>query len=63
METREYCIEMDVTFATRVYVYATDVDSAKSQAKTLIENDPFYHSRYGWYLDNHITEVYEETEE
>lgn len=62
METREYCVDMDVTFSARLHVYAKDEESAKAQALKIMESDPRYHTRLGAYVDTQITDVYIEEE-
>lgn len=60
METREYCVDMDVTFSARLHVYARDEFSAKKQALALMESDPRYHTRWGAYVNTEVTDVYVE---
>mgnify|MGYP003322355294 CR=1 FL=1 len=62
MTIREYCVDMDVTFSARLYVYAKDEESAKVQALKIMEGDPRYHTRLGAYVDTQITDVYIEEE-
>lgn len=60
---RQYCVDMDVTFSARMYVYAEDEESARAQALLMMEQDPRYHTRFGAYIDTNVTDVWEETED
>lgn len=57
METKEYYVDLDVTFSKRMYVYARDEESAKAQAIALLENDPHYHTRMGAYVSTDVIET------
>ena len=55
---RQYCVDMDVTFSARLYVYAEDEGSARAQALLMMEQDPRYHTRFGAYVNTEITDVW-----
>lgn len=55
---RQYCVDMDVTFSARMYVFAEDEESARAQALLMMEQDPRYHTRFGAYVNTEITDVW-----
>lgn len=57
---KEYCVDLDVTFSTRMYVYAKDEESAKAQAVLLVDNDPRYHTRMGAHVSTDVIDIFEE---
>lgn len=57
---KEYCVDLDVTFSTRMYVYAKDEESAKAQAVLLVDNDPRYHTRMGAHVSTDVVDIFEE---
>lgn len=56
---KEFYVDLDVTFSTRMYVYAKDEESAKAQAIALVDTDPRFHTRMGAHVSTDITDVYE----
>lgn len=56
---KEYCVDLDVTFSSRIYVTAKDEESAKAQAVLIMEKDPHYFTRGGAYVDTKVTDVWE----
>jgi hypothetical protein len=57
---KEFYVDLDVTFSTRMYVYAEDEESAKAQAVLLVDNDPRYHTRMGAHVSTDVTDIFEE---
>lgn len=57
---KEYCVDLDVTFSTRMYVYAKDEESAKAQAVLLVDNDPRYHTRMGAHVSTDVIDIFED---
>ena len=60
---KQYCVDLDVTFSKRMYVYADNEESAKAQAINLMNNDPYYHSRNGCWVSTEPTDCWIEDEE
>ena len=55
---KEYCVDMDVTFSARMYVYAENEESARAQAVLMMEKEPRYHTRMGAYVSTEVTDAY-----
>lgn len=55
---KEYCIDLDVTFSARMYVYAENEESAKAQAVNEMDKDPRYHTRMGAHVSTEVIDVY-----
>ena len=56
---KEYCVDLDVTFSTRMYVNAKDEESAKAQAIALVDTDPRFHTRMGAHVSTDVTDIFE----
>jgi hypothetical protein len=57
---KKFYVDLDVTFSTRMYVYAEDEESAKAQAVSLVDNDPRHHTRMGAHVSTDVTDIFEE---
>lgn len=55
---KEYCVDLDVTFSARMYVYAKDEESARAQAVAQMDTDPRYHTRMGAHVSTEVTDAY-----
>lgn len=55
---KEYCVDLDVTFSARMYVYAKDEESARAQAVAQMDKDPRYHTRMGAHVSTEVTDAY-----
>lgn len=55
---KEYCVDLDVTFSARMYVYAEDIESARAQAVVQMDTDPRYHTRWGAHVSTEVTDAY-----
>ena len=60
---KHYCVDMDVTFSSRIYVYAKDEESAKSIALNQMNNDPYYNTRMRAWVGTEVIDVFEEVED
>ena len=56
---KEFYVDLDVTFSTRMYVYAEDEESARAQAVLLVDNDPRYHTRMGAHVSTDVIDIFE----
>lgn len=56
---KEYCVDLDVTFSKRVYIYAKDEESARAQALLEVNSDPYYHIKNGCWVATDVTDVFE----
>ena len=57
---KEFCVDMDVTFSARLYVYAKDEEQAKNIALAQMNSNPRYHTRFGAWVNTEVTDSYEE---
>ena len=57
---KEFYVDLDVTFSTRMYVYAEDEESARSIAINKINDDPHYNTRNGCWVSTEVTDIFEE---
>lgn len=55
---KTYCIDMDVTFSTRMYISAQDEESARKEALSRMIQDPHYHTRMGAHVNTEITDAW-----
>jgi hypothetical protein len=63
MDMKEYCVDLDVTFSSRLHVFAKDEESAKAQALKLMEDNPYYLGRNGTYVSTEVTDAWIEDED
>lgn len=60
---KHYCVDLDVTFSSRLYVTAKDEESARAQALLLMNNNPHYLTRMGAHVNTEVTDAWIEDED
>lgn len=55
---KNYCIDMDVTFSARMYIFAENEESARAQAIEKMDSDPRYHTRMGAHVSTEVTDAW-----
>lgn len=60
---KHYCVDLDVTFSSRLYVTARDEESARAQALALMNENPHYLTRFGAHVCSEVTDAWIENED
>lgn len=55
---KNYCVDLDVTFSSRLYVTAKDEESARAQALLLMNDNPHYLTRMGAHVSTEVTDAW-----